>query len=79
MKKLSVWNLVMKLMIIAAGFLIGLAIMAIHERYQEATANWRSEAVCIQGWIDMGMDRKDIHRLDGDCFYAKTFNVVKEK
>ena len=36
--------------------------------------DYKAENECIQAWIQMGVERKYIHRNNGDCFYSKTTN-----
>lgn len=38
--------------------------------YHKYTEQWRKEAVCVQGWVDRGFDRDDIHHSNGDCYYV---------
>ena len=60
--------------VVVAVILATLSIYASAVAFQMEYANYRTEAVCIQGWVDMGVERKNIHRENGDCFYSKTTN-----
>jgi hypothetical protein len=55
-------------------FVSSLTVIAIAQSiYNEATANYRTESVCIQGWVDLGIERKYIKSGNGLCSYSRTF------
>jgi hypothetical protein len=57
---------------IVAIIIINLTMFAAIQ-YKKSKAKYESESLCIKEWIELGIERKYIHRSNGDCFYSKTF------
>jgi hypothetical protein len=36
----------------------------------------QSENLCIQEWMRLGVERKDIYRNNGDCYFSKELNFT---
>jgi hypothetical protein len=71
MKKSIVYNILIAtlcVVIIAASVVTTVIIV------KKELDSIQSENLCIQEWMRLGVERKDVYRNNGDCFFSKELN-----